>query len=153
MKTGSTLLLKATLIIIALAVLAFAIFILPIGIKSDQIGYRPVLIGLYLPAIPFHFALYQAFNLLTYIDRNEAFSKLSVQALKKIKYCALAIAAMFLAGMPFIFNIADKDEAPGVVLLGLVVASASIVTATFAAVLQKLMQKGLDLKSENDLTV
>ena len=34
-------------------------------------------------AIPFYFALYQAFKLLRYIDKNKAFSELSVKALKK----------------------------------------------------------------------
>ena len=41
---------------------------------------------MYVAAIPFFVALYQAFKLLSYIDKNQAFSELSVKALKKIKY-------------------------------------------------------------------
>jgi hypothetical protein len=55
--------------------------------------------------------------------------------------------------MPFIVDFVDKDDAPGATALGLVIILASIVIATFAAVLQKLLQDALDMKSENDLTV
>jgi hypothetical protein len=45
-----------------------------------------IFMDLYAAAIPFYFALYQAFKLLSYIDGNKAFSELSVKALKNIKY-------------------------------------------------------------------
>lgn len=137
-----------------LAVLAFCVVALPAGIMSDKTGYfRPILIGMYLPAIPFFIALYQAFKLLTYIDMNKAFSDLSVKALKNIKYCGIAISALYAAGMPYIFYAMERDDAPGGILIALVIIGASIVVAVFAAVLQKLLQNGMDIKSENDLTV
>ena len=112
-----------------------------------------VLIDLYATAIPFYFALYQAFKLLSYIDKNKAFSDLSVKALKNIKYCAITISILYVAGMPLFFLMADKDDAPGIIVLGLVIIFASIVIAVFAAVLQKLLKDAIDIKSENDLTV
>ena len=154
MKQGSTLILKAVILFIALGVLAICAILLPMGIMSDQTGmYRPILIGLYVPAIPFFFALYQAFKLLNLIDKNKAFSVSSVTALKNIKYCAGIISGLFVLGMPFIFRAADMDDAPGVALIGFVIIGASFVIATFAAVLQKLIQNAVDLKEENDLTV
>jgi Protein of unknown function (DUF2975) len=154
MKRPTTLILKLTIILMGFLVLAFCSFVLPVGIRAeDADGYRPILIGLYAPAIPFFFALYQTMKLLGNIDKNKAFSDESVQVLKKIKYCAITISVLFAAGMPFIFNAADKDDAPGVVLLGLIFTFAPVVVATFAAVLQKLIQNAVDLKSENDLTV
>lgn len=154
MKKGSTLFLKGVIYFIGLTVLAICVFVLPFGIQTDVTGlYGPILLGLYIPAIPYFFALYQALQLLTYIDKNKAFSELSVNALKNIKYCAIAISALFAAGMPYIYYAAEKDDAPGVIAIGLVITFASVVIATFAAVLQKLVQNGLDLKSENDLTV
>ena len=112
-----------------------------------------VLIDLYASAIPFYFALYQAFKLLSYIDKNKAFSELSVKALKKIKYCAITISILYVLGMPLFYLIAEKDDAPGVIVIGLVIIFASMVIAVFAAVLQKLLQEAIDIKSENDLTV
>lgn len=154
MKKGSTLFLKFVICLIGAAVLALCIFALPAGISSDRTGYyRPILIGLYVPAIPFFIALFQSMKLLSYIDKNNIFSKVSVKALQNIKYCAIVISALFTAGMPYIFYAADRDDAPGVVLIGLVIIFASIVIATAAAVFQSLMQNAVDMKSENDLTV
>lgn len=119
-----------------------------------EVGYyRPILIGLYIPAIPFFFALYHGLKLLGYIDTNKAFSELSVKSLKNIKFCAIMISALFAAGMPYIFYAAQSDDAPGVAAIGFIIVFASVVIATFAAVLQKLLQDALDIKAENELTV
>lgn len=156
MKQGSTLILRAAVILLGLIVLAVCIFGLPQLISSEVKGdfdYGPIFVGMYVTAIPFFFALYQTLKLLSYIDKNAAFSKASVKALKNVKYCALVISALFAAGMPYIFYVADRDDAPGVAAIGFVIIGASFVIATSAAVLQKLVQNAVDLKSENDLTV
>ncbi|HEX8226681.1 MAG TPA: DUF2975 domain-containing protein [Candidatus Saccharimonadales bacterium] len=154
MKRGSTILLKSVVVMIGLFVLGLCIFALPAGISSDNTGYyRPLIMGLYVPAIPFFYALYQAIKLLDLIEKNKAFSDTSISALKNIKLCALAISGLFTAGMPYIFMVGDRDDAPGVVAVALVIIFASFVIATFAAVLQKLIQNAVDIKSENDLTV
>ena len=160
MKRGTTLFLKIAVIFIGIPVLALCIFLVPeIGNFAAElypdIAYMKylILIDLYAAAIPFYFALYQAFKLLSYIDKNKAFSDLSVKALKTIKYCAITISILFAAGMPLFYLIGDKDDAPGVIVLGLVIIFASMVIAVFAAVLQRLLQEAIDIKSENDLIV
>ncbi|MFJ9292050.1 DUF2975 domain-containing protein [Bacillus halotolerans] len=160
MKRGSTLFLKIAVILIGIPVLALCIFLVPeIANFTEElypdISYLKYLvyIDLYAAAIPFYFALYQAFTLLSYIDRNKAFSELSVRALKKIKYCAITISLLLVAGMPLFYLIAEMDDAPGIILIGLVLIFASMVIAVFAAVLQRLLQEAIDIKSENDLTV
>lgn len=154
MERGSTIFLRTAVYVIGLVILAICIFALPAGISSDEVGYyRPILAGLYVPAIPFFIALYQSLKLLGYIDKNKAFSELSVAALKNIKYCAVVISGMFAVGMPYIYRAAEQDDAPGVIVLGLGIAFASFVIATFAGVLQRLLQNAISIKSENDLTV
>ncbi len=154
MKRGTTFFLRAVIYLIGAGVLAICVFVLPIGIMSDQTDYyRPLLIGMYVPAIPFFFALYQSLKLLRYIDKNTAFSELSVQALKNIKYCGVAISALYTVGMPYIVYAADRDDAPGAVAIGLIIIFASAVIAVFAGLLQKLLQSAIDIKAENDLTV
>ena len=154
MNRGSTMFLRAVIFLIGIGVLALCVFVLPRIIGSIDVGgYDPILIGMYVPAIPFFTALWQALALLGYIDANTAFSPLSVKALKNIKYCALAISGLYAAGMPYIFYVADKDDAPGVVLIGLIIVFASLVIAVFAAVLQSLLQSAIAIKSENELTV
>lgn len=121
--------------------------------NNQELAYLSVLIGLYVTAIPFFVALYQALRFLSYIDKNKAFSELSVRALKNIKYCAITISILYVVGMPLLFILAQEDDAPGLAALGLVITFASIVIAIFAAVLQKLLTNAIDIKSENDLTV
>ncbi|WNV78064.1 DUF2975 domain-containing protein [Bacillus atrophaeus] len=160
MKRGTTLFLKIAVFLIGIPVLALCIFLVP-EIANFAAELYPdivcikylVLINLYASAIPFYFALYQAFKLLSYIDKNKAFSELSVRALKNIKYCAMTISILFVVGMPLFYLMAEKDDAPGIILIGLVVIFASMVIAVFAAVLQKLLKEAIDIKSENDLTV
>lgn len=160
MKLGTTLFLKIAVILIGLPVLALCIFFVP-KIANFAAELYPdmtylkylVLIDLYASAIPFYFALYQAFKLLSYIDKNKAFSELSVRALKTIKNCAITISGLYVVGMPLFYLIAEMDDAPGIILIGMVVIFASMVIAVFAAVLQRLLQEAIDIKSENDLIV
>ncbi|UAL51108.1 DUF2975 domain-containing protein [Bacillus sp. CMF21] len=160
MKRVSTLFLKIAVILIGVPILALCIFVVPEIAKFAEelfpnISYMKylVLIYLYVTAIPFYFALFQAFKLLSYIDKNKAFSELSVGALKNIKYCAITISILYVAGMPLFYLMAEIDDAPGIILIGLVVIFASMVIAVFAAVLQSLLKNAIDIKSENDLTV
>ena len=113
----------------------------------------PIILGIYLSAIPFYTVLYKAFRLLSYIDKNIAFSELSVKALKHIKYCAIIISTLYVIIMPFVYLLADKDDAPGLILISAFPVFASAVIAVFAAVLQKLLKKALDIKTDNDLTI
>ncbi|MCK1999997.1 DUF2975 domain-containing protein [[Brevibacterium] frigoritolerans] len=160
MKQVSTLFLKVAVILIGLPILALCIFFVPeiaefaAELYPDMayINYL-VFIDLYASAIPFYFALYQAFKLLSYIDNNKAFSELSVRSLKNIKYCAITISSLFVVGMPLFYLIAEKDDAPGIILIGMVIIFASMVIAVFAAVLQKLLKEAIEIKSENDLIV
>jgi hypothetical protein len=160
MKRTSTLFLKGVLLALGLAVLALCIFGLPSIAREitnylPQITYLyyPILIAAYITAVAFFIALYQAFKLLTYIDTDKAFSILSVKALRNIKYCGIAMSAIYLMNMPVIFLLADKDDAPGGIIIGAVFACAPIVVSVFAAVLEKLVRHAIEIKSENDLTV
>ena len=47
----------------------------------------------------------------------------------------------------------QRDDAPGIIIIGMIMIFASMVIAVFAAVLQRLLKDAIDIKSENDLTV
>lgn len=111
-----------------------------------------VFIVMYGAAVPFYVALYQAFNLLQYIDENTAFSELSVKALKNIKRCAITISGLYVLSLPLFYFIAKKMDPP-IGLVGLIIVFASLVISVFAAILQRLLQEAIHIKSENDLTV
>jgi hypothetical protein len=108
---------------------------------------------MYISVIPFFVALYQAFKLLSYIDKSLAFSDFSVKALKIIKFCAMTMSGVYVVILPFVFLVAELDDAPGLVIVGMVPIFAPMVIAVFAAVLQRLLQEAITIKHENDLTV
>ncbi len=107
----------------------------------------------YASIIPFYAALYQAWKLLNLIDTNTAFSQNSVEALKVIKYSGVAFSLLYLILLPVLFMVAQSEDAPGVAAVGIVFVIASGVVATLAAILQKLLEQAINIKSENDLTV
>ncbi|HWK24851.1 MAG TPA: DUF2975 domain-containing protein [Ureibacillus sp.] len=160
MERGSTLFLKICVILMGLPVLGVCIFMVP---DMANFGARlypdfPLIkfllfIVMYGAAIAYYFTLYQAFKLLNYIDKNNAFSQISVDALKKIKISAIIISSLYVVGMPLFYLIAEKDDAPGLILIVAVFVFAPLVIAVFAAVLQRLLQEAINIKSENDLTV
>jgi Protein of unknown function (DUF2975) len=160
MKLMSTLFLKIAVILLAFPVLAICIFLVPeLGDVSAEllpdVAFIKFLVSaiFYASAIPYFFALFQAFKLLRYIDKNKAFSVWSVKALRKIKYCAITISGLHVLVLPLFYLFAEINDAPGVIFVGLIVPFASMVIAVFAAVLQKLLKEAIDIKSENDLTV
>lgn len=155
-----TIFLRLAVFVLAIPIIAACLFLLPFiwreavesgGWIEDSI--RPILIGMYGSAIPFFIALFQAFKLLGVIDRDEAFSYRSVKSLRAIKYCALTITGIYVAILPFFYWFAERDDAPGFLLIGLVLVFAAFVVAVFAELLQKLLKRAIDLKHEIDLTV
>jgi hypothetical protein len=160
MKHGSTLFLKSVISGIGIIVLAMCVFWFPHignGILREFPGVSfeltPALFGLYGSAIPFFFALYQALKLLSYVDKNKVFSELSVRAVKYIKYSGIAMSIFYAICLPLVYRIADIDDAPGLVVMGMAFTMAPTVVAVFAAVVQNVLESALDIKSENDLTV
>jgi len=144
-----TLFLKVAVILIGFPVLILCILGLlwlaknPVNTVYAHMIY-PFLLGMYVSAIPFYVALYQAFKILSYIDKNNAFSELSVNALKKIKYCAITISTLYVVMLPFVYLVAEKDDAPGLIIIGMIPIFASLVMAVFAALLQKLLKNVTD---------
>ncbi|WP_050180526.1 DUF2975 domain-containing protein [Domibacillus robiginosus] len=162
MKKGSTLFLKIVVFMVGIPVLALCIFWLPGVAARDAAAHPetaylqyPFLIGAYITVTPFFVALYQAFKLLSYIDQNKTFTELSISALKYIKYCAITISSLIAAGIisGIILSAGKGEDITGFISLGFILTFAAMAIAVFAAVLQRLLQHTVDIKSENDLIV
>ncbi|GLC89152.1 DUF2975 domain-containing protein [Lysinibacillus piscis] len=160
-RHSSTIFLKVVLFLIGIAILALCIFGIPaIAIKDamahPQSAYVAYLfVGYaYIACIPFYTALYQAYRLLSNIDQNKAFSPSSIKALATIKYCAITIISLIVLGI-FIALVlfSGKEDITGIIMLALISLLASSAIATFATVLQKLLQQALTMQYENELTV
>lgn len=158
MKLDSTTLLK--LILVGAGAGAFLFY----GIAIPSIAYEarngeylyilyPILVGFFLTSIPYYLGLYQIYKILTYIDSNNAFSDVTVKTLRNIRNCGLAGSVIFLLTLPFIYFAAELDDAPGLILIGMVFVTAPFAIAVVASVIQKVLQSAIEIKSENELTV
>jgi len=156
MKQGSTIFLKAVIVLIGIVVLAAMIrFPLTEGraVNLDlfSIYADPFIVYGYLASIAFFIALYQAFKLLGLIGQNKVFSLSSVKALRAIKYCAIVLSILIVMAALYIRIFHAKDDDPaGFIAVAIVTTFISIVIATAAAVFENILQSAVDMKSEND---
>lgn len=163
MKPNSVSILKLALGLIGVWVPAIlALVFYTIGFTAYQemmqgstLGY--IIVGILalitLSVIPFYNALFQAYRLLNNIVTQEAFSEKSLVALNKIKSSAYMITGIYLIMLPLIFAVAQWDDAPGLVAIGLVPAFVSFAIAVFATVLQQLFKEALIIRHENEGTI
>lgn len=159
MKRGSTVFLQLVIVFFGLGALAFLLFEPHVEGRNThatifEVYFKdPFLAYAYVASVPFFVALYQAFKVLGYAGQNKVFSPEAVNALRIIKYCAIAIIGFVVVSVGFMpFNEDPEDRPPGVVLR-VVVAFGSVVVASAAAVLERILKNAVEIKSENDLTV
>ena len=157
MKRVSTVFLQVVIVLIGIGALALMLWEPHVEGRNAhatlfQIYFNdPFLAYAYIASIPFFVALYQALKLLEYEARNEVFSQRSVRALRITKYCALAVGGFVVGGEAYLFIVQrGKDDIAGGVAVGLFIIFVSVVSATAAAVFERLLQSAVDIKSEND---
>jgi mannose/fructose/N-acetylgalactosamine-specific phosphotransferase system component IID len=152
MNRAATVFLRLVVVLIAIAALAVCVFPL-LRMIAQEAAKTPdtawqiylFLVGAYVQAALFLFALYQGFKLLGYVDGNKAFSERSVKALRHIKRSAITIGLLMVAGIGWLMFLSagTGDDSAGPVMIGLIGAFASSVVAAAAMVLQTLVQKAL----------
>ncbi|MCD4837958.1 DUF2975 domain-containing protein [Neobacillus sedimentimangrovi] len=156
-KNGSTTFLKVIIFLIGVAILALCIYWLPKMAIKDAKAHPdsayfliPFLICAYGFCITFSIALYQAFKLLTYIERNHAFSELSLNSLKVIKRCAFIVIFLILLGIVSLAVLAKVtgEDAAGPISLSLMGILVTSIIAAIMDVLQKPIKSFLDKKEE-----
>src|SRR5690606_37416289 len=115
MKQKSTSFLKFVLELIALRASALMIwFPQPVGRATNlnliHIYSDPFILYCYIATIPFFAALYHAFRLLGYIEKNKVFSPVAVQMLSNIKICALPTIGFLVGAILYIRFAAQGDD-------------------------------------------
>ncbi len=158
MNRGVTIFLRLVIILIAVAALVVCVFPLPRMIakeaaKTPDTAWQIYLflVGAYVQASLFLFALLQGFKLLGYVDRNKAIADLSVRALRHIKHAAIAIGLLMLVGIAWVMFLSagTGDDSAGPVMIGLVGTFAWSVVAAVMMVLQMEVQKVIDTTKSN----
>ena len=155
MKRNSTLFLQIVIVALGIGALAFLLWEPHIEGRNAhatlfEVYFNdPFLAYAYTASIAFFVALYQAFKLLRYIGRNEVFSLNSLKALRIIKYCAKSFVGFIIAAEAYLFIARPGDDIAGGVFVGLLMIIVSGVTATVAAMLERILQDAVAaMKSE-----
>jgi hypothetical protein len=77
-----------------------------------------------------------------------------MEALKGIKYCAMVFGAFIVAAGLYVRISHDAEDDPvGFFVICFVTVFASAVVASAAAIVEKVLQNAIEMKSENDLTI
>jgi len=157
LKRTSTAFLQAVIVLIGIGALAFLLWEPHVeGVNAHATlsqKYLNLFVAYaYVASIPFFVALYQAFKVLGYAGQNKVFSQEAVNALRTIKYCALAIIGFVAVSVIFMIS-GDRDDRPAGVFMRILITFPSVIVATAAAMSERILQNAVDMKSENDLTV
>lgn len=159
MKRSSTIVLQVVTVLIAVVAIFLLIrFPLTEGRAANldlfSIYTDPLILFGYISSVPFFVGLYKAFRILGYIGQNNAFSISVVKALRSIQKCALILSLFIvLTGIYIVITHNKEDDPAGFIALCIITTFASLVVATAFSVFEKIVQNGLDLKSENEQLV
>ncbi|WP_242118470.1 DUF2975 domain-containing protein [Aestuariivivens sediminicola] len=155
MKTAATLFLQLLIVLFGIVVLIFMIrFPVTEGRAQNldliDIYLDPIILYVYASSLVFYASLYKAFRLLGYIRNRKAFSLQSVTTLRGIKYYALILTVLIvIAGLYVrIFNHKDDDPA-GFLATCIVTVLVALGVSACASILEKIVQDGVDITSEN----
>jgi hypothetical protein len=104
----------------------------------------PFLAYAYTASLPGFWLLYQAYQALGLVGEGRAFSPATVQAVRTIKYCALAVIGFLAGGEAWLFLYQSRTEdIAGGVAIGLFFIIVFAVIAMAAAVLERFLQNRL----------
>ena len=154
-KKGSAIFLKVIIFLVGIAVLTLCIYWIPAltirDIKAHPGGdysLYPLLVCAYGICITFSFALFHVYKLLTFIERNNAFSESSLKSLKVIKKCAFTaifFIVLMIISLKVISSISGDDSAGPISVSLMSILATSIIIAV-VDVLQKPLKGFLDKK-------
>ena len=149
MKSSSALFLQVVIVLLGIGTLGLMLWEPHLeGRNAHATTYEiyfkdPFLAYVYVGSIPFFVALHRAFGLFGHVRRNGTFSQVTLNALRVIKRCAMAIIGFVAGAVIFIVMFGDgEDRLAGVFMCALVAFAASVI-ATAAAMFARNLQSAL----------
>lgn len=103
----------------------------------------PFLAYVYMGSTPFFIALYRAFGLFGQVRQTRAFTQETVDALRAIKRCAIALIGFVAGAVVFIIRFGGDDDRAGGIFMSFLVILASSVIALAAAMFARNLQTTL----------
>lgn len=139
MKSSSALFLQVLTVLVGLGMLGLMLWEPHLeGRNAHATTFKiyfkdPFLAYVYVASIPVFVAVYRAFGLFGHVRRNGTFSHVTLNALRAIKVCAIAILGFVAGAMIFIIINGDGEDRPAGVFMCVLVALAASIVATAAA--------------------
>jgi hypothetical protein len=140
MKRTPALFLQAALVLVGIGMLGFLLWEPHLeGRNAHATTFEiyfmdPFLAYVYLGSVPFFAALYRAFRLFGHLRRAGAPSQVTVDALRAIQRCGLAMLCFVAGGVVLILIFGDKEDRPAGIFMSFLVASAAGLIATVATI-------------------
>ncbi|WP_270346069.1 DUF2975 domain-containing protein [Enterococcus thailandicus] len=141
------------------AFILFLSFLLTMGllfsINEHSVFPEQVLasISLYLSAIASLLIIYYMYRMLVLVDNDRAFSAMSLIYVRAIFRLTIMEFIVLIGTVPFVYYIADNDDAPGVMIIGLGMLIIPLAVATFVSIIEKLLKNAIELKLDYELTI
>lgn len=150
MKSSSALFLQVVIVLIGIGILGLMLWEPHLEGRNAhattfEIYFKdPFLAYVYIGSIPFFVAVHRAFGLFGHVRRNGTFSQETLNALRTIKRCAMALLGFIAGAVIIILITGDGEDRPaGVFMSGLAAFGASVI-ATAAAMLARNLQRALE---------
>jgi hypothetical protein len=154
MKSSSALFLQGVIVLIGIGILGWMLWEPHLEGRNAhatifEIYFKdPFLAYVYAGSIPFFLALHRAFGLFGNVRRKGAFSQATLNALRAIKYCAIAIIGFVTGGVIFILMFGDRDDRPAGIFMSVLVFFAASVIASTAAMFARNLRSALKRAEE-----
>ena len=91
-------------------------------------------------------------RILNFIKGAEAFSAKTLKVVSQIKKLILLVSIVFVGILPF-YRVADRQDAPGVMVIGLAFVSIPFTAFIFTQIVEELFKSATELKSDSELTI
>lgn len=150
----SIIFLQIMIVLAGLGVLAFLLIEPHFEGRNAGVAFWQVYFGdyflayVYAASIGFFTALWQVFRLLSYIKRQQVFSDATLQSLRLIKYCGLALIGFVVIGLVILLISQDASEdRPPLLMMSLIASLISASIAATATIFENIINKALSIKS------
>ncbi len=149
MKSSLALALQVAVVLIGIGVLALMLWEPHIeGRNAKATAFEiyfkdPFLAYVYVGSIPFFMALRRAFGLFGHVRRTGAFSRATVDSLRAIRNCAIAVMGFVAGAVVIILLFGDKEDRPPGIFMCLLFTAAAGSIAIAAAMCARILENAL----------
>ena len=95
----------------------------------------------------------QVYKILKYMDKDAIFTKQIQKIINRIKMITYAVFVVLWGIFPMMYHAAMITKVYVTIPISLVFIFSPLILSTFTAVIEQLLRKIIEIKSENDLTV